>query len=142
MSRLRRRGRGLRVLQNPEIILTPLIDTALSLLVILMLVMPASSNYMRVKVALPGGGVQDGVKDEVKISISMLNDGGYALDGVVQSRAQALDGVKSFIGERGDTAIVRVYADQGLSYGDVVGLVDEVKKRGAKIVAMATSPKK
>ena len=142
MSRLRSRRRGLRIFQNPEIILTPLIDTALSLLVILMLVIPSSSNYMKVKVALPGGGVQDGGKDEVTISISMLNDGGYALDGAVQSRAQLLEGLKVFLDERGDAAIVRIYADQGLSYGDVLGLVDEVKKRGAKIVAMATSPKK
>jgi biopolymer transport protein ExbD len=142
MRRFRDRRRGLRIFQSPEIILTPLIDVALSLLVIMMLVIPPSANYMKVKVALPGGGTQEGAKDETKINLSMLNDGGYALDGKVQSRQEALEGVKAFLVDRGDEAIVRVYADQGLAYGDVVSLVDEVKKRGAKIVAMATSPKR
>ncbi len=121
----------------PEVSLTPLIDTALTLLVIFMITAPMMNNV--IKVELPSSQVDEmdsKVQQETIVYIDkqhklFVNGKELALAAVVQELQQMSAAKK--------VEIVFVKADQAVEYGKVIDLVDTIKMAGGiKYVALAT----
>jgi biopolymer transport protein ExbD len=121
----------------PEVSLTPLIDTALTLLVIFMITAPMMNNV--IKVELPSSHVDEmdtKVQQETIVYIDKqqklyLNGAELSLQNIVKE-LQKMSKAKK-------VEIVFVKADQAVEYGKVIDLVDTIKMAGGiKYVALAT----
>lgn len=134
MIRLRSRRRKTDGL--PEVPLTPLIDTALTLLIIFMVTTPMMQNAL--KIDLPKGKAQE-VKIKQQEIIVYVDKSGKI---VCENKEFANhDELVAFIKEQTKNAmhtVVVVKADEGVSYGAVYALVDHVKVAGGiEYVALA-----
>jgi biopolymer transport protein TolR len=124
----------------PEISLTPLIDVALTLLVIFMITAPMM--YNAIKIELPSGRAKedaDGNREEVIVSID--DKGTLFLNGVPYAKDVLIAQLKIAVGALGGSQdrIVHVHGDRAASYGSVLELVDQIKVVGGiKYVALAT----
>ncbi len=123
----------------PEITLTPLIDTALTLLVIFMITAPMMNNV--IKVELPSSHVDEmdsKVQQETIVYIDKQQK--LYLNGTemgLQSIVKELQAMSKVAGKK--VEIVFVKADQAVEYGKVIDLVDTIKMAGGiKYVALAT----
>lgn len=138
-----RRMRGRR-LQNrehkmQEINVMPLVDVALTLLIIFMVATPMMNNV--IKVELPSSRIDDGApqthtQEEIIVYIDKqkkiyLNGQEYSLDNLLKALQKMV--------KKDSDEVVFVKADQGVSYGIVIDLVDTIKIAGGiKYVALAT----
>ena len=133
--RYRRRLRRQNRLIN-DLPLTPLIDTALTLLIIFMITSPMMDNA--IKVNLPQGNAKEdmGLQQDVVVYINkdeqlFLNEARVELDDLLKKLPE------KFAGKTDGTVYVK--ADQGVSYGCVIGVVDKIKVAGGvRYVALAT----
>ena len=136
MARFRRRKRR-RQAPSAEINLTPLIDTALTLLIMFMLTAPMMHNA--IKVELPNGKVQEvsGPQNELVVHLDKKNTLFFNGERVDDTK-QLLERLKKAVGT--DTQkTVFVKADQAVNYGSVIELVDQIKVvGGVRYVALAT----
>lgn len=121
----------------PEVSLTPLIDTALTLLIIFMITTPMMNNV--IKVELPSSQVNEvdsQVQQETIVYIDKqqklyLNDIEMNLQSIVKALQK--------MGQQKKIEMVFVKADQAVEYGKVIDLVDTIKMAGGiKYVALAT----
>jgi biopolymer transport protein ExbD len=121
----------------PEVSLTPLIDTALTLLVIFMITAPMLNNV--IKVELPSSHVDEmdsKVTQETIVYIDKhqklhLNGAQLSLQAIVKELQK--------MNKQKQVEIVFVKADQSVEYGKVIDLVDTIKMAGGiKYVALAT----
>lgn len=110
-----------------DISLTPLIDTALTLLVIFMVTTPMIHNAIRV--TLPKGSAKEdgGVQHELIVSID--KDKKIFFEGTEQKPDALVSLLKKKVGEKKDK-MVFVKADQAVAYGTVLELVDHIKVVG------------
>ena len=120
----------------PEISLTPLIDTALTLLLIFMVTAPVVHNG--IKVALPQGQTKE-ASDEQELVVSMTADGVLYLNSEQVERKQLLQALQKTLQNQTERPVF-VRADENLSYGTIIGLVDELKQSGVGLVALSTQP--
>jgi biopolymer transport protein ExbD len=136
MRNRRRRGRG-RSLEVSEISMTPLIDVALTLLVIFMITSPMMTNI--IKVELPSSRTDESVGHEQReFIVSIDKNKNVYLNAKKMSMQQLIQKLKVEIGKQENT-VVFVQADQGVSYGQVIDVVDTLKTVGGiKYVALAT----
>lgn len=121
-----------------DISLTPLIDTALTLLVIFMVATPMLHNA--IKISLPHGQAQEHSsysQQEIVVYIDSNED--FYLDNSKMSKTELLTALKQLV-KQDDEKIVYVKADRDkVRYGTVVELVDDIKIiGGVKYVALAT----
>lgn len=118
----------------PEVSLTPLIDTALTLLVIFMITAPMIQNG--IKVDLPQGNSKEvGTQQELVVTLS--KDGKLFFNSFPVENSLLVNTVKKAMGERLDLPVY-IRADENVSYGTVIKIVDELKIAGVKYVAMST----
>jgi biopolymer transport protein TolR len=132
---MRRKMRS-RSFKAPEISLTPLIDTALTLLVIFIVTAPMVQNG--IKVDLPQGNSREvGREQEFVVTIDKRNQLYFNACPVKQKNLvpTVLTAMKN-----NDEASVFIKADEQVSYGSVIAVVDELKMAGIKYVAMSTRP--
>lgn len=135
---MRRSKRSLRrSIAMPEVSLTPLIDTALTLLIIFMITTPMMNNVIKVELpATQTDEKEEHMQQEIIVYVDKqqklyLNGDQMKLQGV-------LDGLKK-LGKKEKIDVVFVKADQAVSYGKVIDLVDTIKTAGGiKYVALAT----
>ncbi|MBN1549443.1 biopolymer transporter ExbD [Candidatus Babeliales bacterium] len=126
--------------QKPELVvnLTPLIDTALTLLVIFMITAPMLQHG--IKVELPQGKsqeVQATQKQDVVIYIDK-DSAIYCNDEKQESEDALLSSLKTKVALNADQTVY-VKADKSISYGRVIETVDRIKYvGGVKYVALAT----
>jgi len=132
MARLRKRRS--RRFKMPEISLTPLIDTALTLLIIFMVTAPMTQNS--IKLDLPKGKSKE-VGAEQEIVISVTRDNKLFFNSYPVDKDQLVVKVKDSLKNREDLPVY-VRADEKVSYGRVIELVDELKQAGVQYVAMST----
>ena len=136
MSRLLRRSRRSSHIGIPEITLTPLIDTALTLLVIFMVTSPMLNNG--IKVDLPQGKVQElqGIQEDIIVHIDQQKH--LFLNGNPIKKDQFIAELKQKVGnQKHKTVFVKGHGD--VAYKDVIGLVEEIKLVGGiDRVALAT----
>jgi biopolymer transport protein TolR len=132
MSRERRKRS--RRSASPEISLTPLIDTALTLLVIFMITAPMIQNG--IKVDLPQGNSKEvGAQQELVVTLSKENK--LFFNSFPIEKTGLVEAVKSAMSGRTDLPVY-VRADETISYGKVIEVVDNLKTAGIKYVAMST----
>lgn len=131
---MRRKLRQGRRFKAPEISLTPLIDAALTLLVIFIVTAPMVHNGIRVD--LPQGKSREvGAEQEFVVSIDK-NSQLYFNTYPVKSKELASTVLTAL--KDNEDAPVFIKADETVSYGKVIGVVDDLKMAGIKYVAMST----
>lgn len=134
MRRIRRRVS--QPLSMPEITLTPLIDTALVLLLIFMVATPIVHNALRVE--LPRGKAQEVQAKKTDLVISVDSSGALVFENEKLAERELFDRLSAIL-KSDPERVVYVNADRALSYGTVVELVDRLKHTaGVKYVALAT----
>ena len=126
-----------RTVSVPEISMTPLIDTALTLLIIFMITTPMMNNV--IKVELPSSRMDESsVKDQQELIVYIDKDQKMYLNGDEFTLDDLLKQLKKLI-KKEQEEVVFVKADQAVSYGKVIDLVDTIKVSGGiKYVALAT----
>lgn len=135
---MRRKDRSRRhtfYVQNSEVSLTPLIDTALTLLIIFMVATPMIQNA--IKIDLPKGNAQEDQSHGQEFVVYVDKKGTYYCDEKPYNQKELIERVTQKIGEKKDQTIF-IKADQAVSYGTVIDLVDKIKQiEGVGYVAMA-----
>lgn len=138
-SRLYRRRRQ-KEQSFPEISLTPLIDTALTLLIIFMVTTPMLKKENALQVELPKGKVKeidDNKQQEITISIDKA--GRISFNDKLVKEKEVLGELKTYMGKKSDRTVF-VKADTAVHYGKVLELVDKIKGvSGVRYVALATA---
>jgi len=137
MRRIGRKKRRNRTLIT-DIPLTPLIDTALTLLIIFMITAPMMHNA--IKVQLPQGQAKEDKNTAQELVVYVDKEGKLFVNGTsFDSDTLVIDDLKKRVGpENNKTVYVR--ADQAVNYGSVISLVDKIKVIGGiKYVALATA---
>jgi len=114
---------------------TPIIDVALVLVIILLVTAPILS-VADMDIELPAAHTR-GAEDDVRISISLDRDGLLAID----DQFIGIERLASELSTRldGGNRLVVVRADQGTTHGQVRQVLTEVKASGARRVAVATT---
>ena len=130
------RKRRFRQFALPEISLTPLIDTALTLLVIFIVTAPMVHNG--IKIDLPDGKSRE-TAGEQDLVVSINKDGNLFFNSYPVERTSLVDTIKTAL-VADDQRPVYVRADKNIQYGSVIDIVDELKFAGVKYVAMSTRP--
>ncbi|NDD54490.1 biopolymer transporter ExbD [bacterium] len=134
MPRLKRRtGRKVHM---PEITLTPLIDTFCVLLVIFMIAAPMVQHA--IKIDLPQGKAREGGKEQ-EFVVTLSKDHSLYFNNFPISHKDLTSTVQKALINNEDTPVY-VRADQTVSYGEVIEVVDELKMAGVRYVAMSTKP--
>ncbi|MBD3231136.1 protein TolR [Candidatus Dependentiae bacterium] len=118
----------------PEISLTPLIDTALTLLVIFMITAPMVQNG--IKVDLPRGNSKE-VGNQQDLVVTLRKDDKMFFNSYPIERKDLVQTVQKALNQHDDLPVY-IRADESISYGKVIEIVDELKFAGVKYVAMST----
>jgi biopolymer transport protein ExbD len=120
-----------------DVSLTPLIDTALTLLIIFMVATPMMRNSIRV--TLPKGQAQEDNSKEQNLVVQISETKELQLNGEpVKSLDQLIAQLKKTVGAQQDR-VVHVYGAKNVDYGFVIELVDSLKSVGGiRHVALAT----
>jgi biopolymer transport protein ExbD len=137
--RLRRKLRQ-RQEQLPEISLTPLIDTALTLLIIFMVTTPMLQKENALQVELPKGNVKETQETQKEdLTVVITKKGEISFNNKIIKDKDLITVLQEAIGTKYDKTVF-VKADTGASYGKVIELVDTIKHVGGiKYVALATT---
>lgn len=131
---MRSKKRRAQRFHYPEVSLTPLIDTALTLLVIFMITAPMIQNG--IKVDLPQGNSKEvGAQQELVVTLS--KEGKMYFNSFPVNETSLVDSVKRAMGGRDDLPVY-IRGDKDVSYGSVIAIVDRLKDAGIKYVAMST----
>ena len=129
-----------------EINVTPMVDIMLVLLIIFMVVTPFLQQG--ITVALPKNmtnpDVDPNIIKESSIVISVPNDGEYYLGKVRVQKEQLTEKVDSLLKgiKNEQDRIVYIKSGVGVSYGDVVNVINEVRKLGVDKIGLVADKKK
>ncbi len=127
MVRRSRRGRRDQSKAILDISMTPLIDTALTLLVIFMVATPMIHNAIRV--SLPKGKAKEDIGSKQDLVVYVDKDQNIFFNGEQLSHESVIARLKKVV-EQDQHTMVYVKADQAVSYGSVLELVDKIKVVG------------
>ena len=135
-TRTNRRTRRQRNMLS-DLSLTPLIDTALTLLIIFMVATPVLQNA--IKVTLPRGNAQEDTSSANNELIVFIDkQGDFYINKDKIAKADLIAQIKKIVGDNHEKTVY-VKADTAISYGTVIELVDDIKfVGGIKYVALAT----
>ena len=129
-----------------EINVTPMVDIMLVLLIIFMVVTPFLQQG--ITVALPKNmnnpDVDPNIIKESSVVISIPNDGEYYLGKERLQREHLTDKVDSMLKKikNEQDRIVYIKSGVGVSYGDVVNVINEVRKLGVDKIGLVADKKK
>jgi biopolymer transport protein ExbD/biopolymer transport protein TolR len=129
-----------------EINVTPMVDIMLVLLIIFMVVTPFLQQG--ITVALPKNmnnpDVDPRIIKESSIVVSIPNDGEYYLGKQRLQREQLTEKVDSLLQKikNEQDRIVYIKSGVGVSYGDVVNVINEVRKLGVDKIGLVADKKK
>jgi biopolymer transport protein TolR len=129
-----------------EINVTPMVDIMLVLLIIFMVVTPFLQQG--ITVALPKNmtnpDVDPNIIKESSVVISIPNDGEYYLGKERLQREQLTDKVDAMLKKikNEQDKIVYIKSGVGVSYGDVVNVINEVRKLGVDKIGLVADKKK
>ncbi|HET8781364.1 MAG TPA: biopolymer transporter ExbD [Pyrinomonadaceae bacterium] len=129
-----------------EINVTPMVDIMLVLLIIFMVVTPFLQQG--ITVALPKNltnpDVDPNIIKESSIVISIPSDGQYYLGKIAVQKEQLTDKVDSMLQKikNENDRIVYIKSGVGVSYGDVVNVINEVRKLGVDKIGLVADKKK
>ena len=129
-----------------EINVTPMVDIMLVLLIIFMVVTPFLQHG--ITVALPKNmnnpDVDPNIIKESSIVISVPNDGEYYLGKQRVAKEQLSDKVDTMLKgiKNENDRIVYIKSGVNVSYGDVVTVINEVRKLGVDKIGLVADKKK
>ncbi len=129
-----------------EINVTPMVDIMLVLLIIFMVVTPFLQQG--ITVALPKNmnnpDVDPNIIKESSIVISIPNDGQYYLGKTQVAKEQLAEKVDTMLKgiKNEQDRIVYIKSGVGVSYGDVVNIINEVRKLGVDKIGLVADKKK
>jgi biopolymer transport protein ExbD/biopolymer transport protein TolR len=129
-----------------EINVTPMVDIMLVLLIIFMVVTPFLQQG--ITVALPKNmnnpDVDPNIIKESSIVISVPNDGEYYLGKQKLAKEQLGEKVDKMLKgiKNEQDRIVYIKSGVGVSYGDVVNVINEVRKLGVDKIGLVADKKK
>ncbi len=133
----RSRRRSGRSSQLTDVSMTPLIDTALTLLVIFMITTPMIQNA--IKVNLPRGQAKEDTGSRQELIVFIDDKNNFYFNGSKIAEKKLIDEIKKEVGAQKERTVY-VKADKAVSYGRVLELVDDIKViGGVQYVALATS---
>ena len=116
---------------------TPIIDVALVLVIILLITAPMITA-LSMEIDLPQAKTRS-IEDEVRLSITIGRDGEIAVDDEVVPRDVLLPMVADRLAGAADQNIlVIVRADATTAHGTVKQVIQDVRTAGAKRIAVAT----
>lgn len=119
---------------------TPIIDVALVLVIILLVTAPMLS-VADLPVDLPAAHTRE-AEDERNVSVTLSADGYVAVDEEVVERATLRDKLAARLAQSGnDGVLVVVRADSGAPYGAVREVLADARAAGARRLAIATRQK-
>ena len=131
----RRRQTWSEMITKPN--MTPLIDVALVLVIILLVTAPLMS-VADLPVNLPQAGTRE-AENERNLSITLGADGRLAVDEQVVSVDALVAALQARLAEPGNQdVLVVVRADSGAPYGSVKRLLEQARAAGATHIAIAT----
>jgi len=127
--------------QRPEMItkvnVTPIIDVALVLVIILLVTAPMMS-VADLPVDLPQARTRE-AEDERNVSITISSDGQYAVDETTVRREQLRATLEQRLAEPGNSGVlVVVRADTGVPFVTVRHTLEDARAAGAQRIAIAT----
>jgi len=123
-----------------EMNLIPLIDIALTLLIIMM-VTTAFIKHPGVSLKLPETATHEGAPETVKdLTIFVTSDGSIYLDGQKQTMAKVQARLRA-IAARDKQARILVKGDQDVVYARIMDVMDMVRQAGLTRVVLPTDPK-
>lgn len=122
-----------------EINITPLVDVVLVLLVIFMVVTPLLKQ--EVPIELPLADNSQATQDLTQLTLTIAADGGVLLNGQPLLREALVGQLQAIYAERADKTIF-LEADRNLSYGHVVGVMDDCKAAGVTAIGVITKREK
>lgn len=127
---------------------TPIVDTVFNLIIFFAL----SLNFIgqpAIKLKLPQASSKEGVKEKnefrVFITKSFQKEGYTYGNFIVENAQLSLDEIEKALYQRANSnkdLIVIIQADESISQGEVVKIMDIAKKVGVEKIAIATRPKK
>lgn len=123
-----------------DINVTPLVDITLVLLIIFMVTAPMIVNNPSIKVELPKAASGDEtLKSTLALTLQREAAGGYTLyaNGEKTDETKVRELIPSMLEKNKDLQAI-IAADRGISYGDVVHVVDLVKTLGVHKFALNT----
>ena len=129
-----------------EINVTPMVDIMLVLLIIFMVVTPFLQQG--ITVALPKNmmnpEVDPNIIKESSVVISIPNDGEYYLAKKRVQKEELADKVETMLKamKNEQDRIVYIKSGVGVSYGDVVNVINEVRKLGVDRIGLVADKKK
>ena len=123
-----------------KINVTPIIDVALVLVIILLVTAPLLS-VADLPVDLPQARTRE-AEDERNVSITLSTSGAIAIDEDIVSRAELGAAIRARLALGGNEGVlVVVRADSGAPYSAVHELLEEARAAGATRLAIATRQK-
>lgn len=131
MSRLRKRLGD--TTQFPEVSLTPLIDTALTLLIIFMVAAPMMQN--NIKVNLPNGASKE-LNEQQEFVVTLTKQGQLFFNNYPVAHSDLAAKVTDAMAQQLETPIY-IRADKKIDYGQVIDVVESLKKAGIQQVALS-----
>jgi biopolymer transport protein ExbD len=124
-----------------DINITPLTDIFLVLLIIFMVTTTAiaesGGQNGGLKVSLPKGGASGAASEMHDVAVAVLEDGRTVVGGKVVDEGALAALLDKAHGENPDT-LVLVQADQGVTHGKVVAVMDLARRHGLSRLAIAT----
>ncbi|HEU4510615.1 MAG TPA: biopolymer transporter ExbD [Pyrinomonadaceae bacterium] len=130
---------------NSEINVTPMVDIMLVLLIIFMVVTPFLQQGITVNLPknLTNPEVDPNIIKESSVVISIPEDGQYFLGKTAISREELTEKVDSMLKNlKEQDRIVYIKSGIGVSYGDVVNVINEVRKLGVDRIGLVADKKK
>lgn len=135
----RTRGQGSQIAE-PTVMLTPLIDTALTLLIIFMVATPMMKNA--IKISLPEGNSKEATGKQQELVVYIDAQGRFFLGDQKLSLEKLIDELHGKA-KNDKERTVYVKADKTVPYGTVIRVVDQIKVVGGiDYVALATQPER
>src|SRR5438309_4557558 len=129
-----------------EINVTPMVDIMLVLLIIFMVVTPFLQQGITVAIPrdMKSPDVDPNIIKESSIVISIPNDGEYYLGKQKVAKTELNDKVDRMLKNIKNEQDKIVYIKSGVkvSYGDVVGIINEVRKLGVDKIGLVADKKK
>jgi biopolymer transport protein ExbD/biopolymer transport protein TolR len=138
-------GGGSGSLQS-EINVTPMVDIMLVLLIIFMVVTPFLQQGITVNFPknMANPDPDQNIIKESSIVISIPNDGEYYLGKQRLAKEQVTEKVDTMLKaiKKEEDRIVYIKSGVGVSYGDVVTVINEVRKLGVDKIGLVADKKK